>query len=55
MSLKDSLIGVPVIGILCSSIFLDEVITKQQYIGISFVMIGLIFNAAGGKCFTRKP
>lgn len=42
-------LGVPVVGIICAAIFLEEVISFQQTIGIVLVMLGLLVNAVGGK------
>ncbi len=42
-------LGVPVVGIFCAQLFLEEVIAQQQYIGIVLVMFGLLVNSLGGK------
>ncbi|MDO6445855.1 EamA family transporter [Colwellia sp. 1_MG-2023] len=46
-------LGVPVVGIICAAIFLNETISEQQYIGIFLVMVGLVINAIGGRWFKR--
>ena len=48
-------LGVPVVGIVCSSYFLDERLSQLQIIGILMVMTGLIINVLGGKFLVRKP
>ncbi|MDT0602383.1 EamA family transporter [Thalassotalea castellviae] len=50
-------LGVPVVGIICAALFLNESISEQQYLGICLVMVGLVINAVGGrwfKCFSRS-
>lgn len=42
-------LGVPVVGIICASYFLDEEINSQQTIGILLVMLGLLVNAVGAR------
>ena len=46
-------LGVPVVGIICAAVFLNENISDQQYIGIFLVMVGLVINAIGGRWFKR--
>jgi len=45
-------LGVPVVGLVCASLFLDEVISKQQAIGIIIVMLALIVNSFNRKWFS---
>ncbi|GLX77039.1 membrane protein [Thalassotalea insulae] len=42
-------LGVPVVGIICASVFLQEVISQQQFLGIFCVMLGLAVNALGNR------
>jgi len=42
-------LGVPVVGILCSTFFLDEQLSENQVLGMILVMLGLMINALGRK------
>jgi len=46
-------LGIPVVGIVCASLFLNEVINTQQSIGIVVVMCGLVINTINGKWIKR--
>jgi len=49
-------LGVPIVGLVCATIFLDEVIAQQQAIGIVIVMLALIVNSVDRGWFRRlKP
>lgn len=42
-------LGVPVVGMVCASWFLNERLSSDQIVGIVLVMLGLVVNAFGGK------
>ncbi|WDE06620.1 EamA family transporter [Thalassomonas viridans] len=42
-------LAVPVVGLAAAAYFLDEVITRQQGLGIALVMFGLLLNLAGRR------
>jgi drug/metabolite transporter (DMT)-like permease len=42
-------LAVPVVGLSCSAIFLNETITQNQWFGMSLVMIALIINSFGKR------
>jgi len=37
-------LGVPLIGLISASVFLDEHLSNQQFLGIGIVMLGLMVN-----------
>ena len=42
-------LGVPIVGITASALFLNETISTTQWLGSSFVLLGLVINAFGKK------
>lgn len=46
-------LAVPVVGILCAMVFLDEQISTGQWLGIIVVMLGLVINAKGEVMFRK--
>lgn len=46
-------LAVPVVGIICAMIFLDEQVSVGQWVGIAIVMLGLAINARGDLLIQR--
>jgi len=42
-------LGVPIVGITASALFLNETISTTQWLGSGFVLLGLVINAFGEK------
>lgn len=42
-------LGVPIVGITASALFLNETISTTQWLGSGFVLLGLVINAFGKK------
>jgi len=45
---------VPVVGLACAAVLLDERISSQQFSGILLVMVGLLVNVFGGRLKKQK-
>ena len=46
-------LGVPVVGLSCSALLLDEQVSLLQWGGIALVMVGLWFNMQGERITTK--
>lgn len=47
-------LGVPVVGLFCAALFLNETLSIQQGVGGLLVMLGLIVNTLGGKFSLKR-
>ena len=47
-------LGVPVVGLVCAALFLNETLSVQQGIGGLLVMLGLIVNTLGGRFKVKR-
>ncbi|MBP7981188.1 MAG: EamA family transporter, partial [Tolumonas sp.] len=45
---------VPLVGLLCANLFLDEQLTQAQWLGILLVLLGLLLNIFWPKWQHRK-
>ncbi|MBJ7539768.1 EamA family transporter [Marinomonas transparens] len=46
-------LGVPVVGLASAEIFLSEIVSLMQWVGIFIVLLGLILNTFGGRWLKR--
>lgn len=47
-------LGVPVVGLTASALLLSEHVSPLQWVGILFVMFGLVLNTFGGRLLARR-
>ncbi|MBJ7536236.1 EamA family transporter [Marinomonas transparens] len=48
-------LGVPVVGLTAAAVILDETLLPLQWIGVCFVLLGLLMNTFGARLFYRIP